>query len=139
MSLKKVKTELTYMVPVGCYCNLNRPGTLNRPTKDLCRFCVKDGKGFRCALHNKTLDVRDTVLVLKTRDCEKALVGYRSVVEEIIIDEPTPAVDPKKLMKATIQLYDKTRKQLLSQGYPSAIADKIAQDFVLENQQEVCV
>ena len=134
MSLKKVTTEITYRIPTGCYCNLNKPGTINKPTKDMCRFCVKDGKGFRCALYNRTLDVRDTVLALKTRDCEKAMVGYKSIVEDIADAAPTPVIDPKKLMKSTIQMYDKVRKQLLSEGYPQAMADKFAQDYVLGNQ-----
>ena len=133
MSLKKVTTEITYRIPTGCYCNLNKPGTINKPTKDMCRFCVKDGKGFRCALYNRTLDVKDTVLALKTRDCERAMVGYKSIVEDVADSEPTPTINPKVLMKTTIQLYNKTRKQLLSQGYPSALADKVALDFVLEN------
>lgn len=132
MSLKKVTTNITYRVPTWNYCNMIKPGTLSKPTNEKCRFCVKDGKGYRCALYNSTLDVKDTVLVRKTRDCEKATVGYKSIVEDVPDVDPTPTIEPKKLMKTTIQLYNKTRKQLLSQGYPAALADQVAMDFVLE-------
>lgn len=131
MSLKKVTTEITYRVPIWGYCNLIKPGTLNKPTKDLCRFCVKDGKGYRCALYNRTLDVQDTVLPKKARECERATIGYKSIVEDVVEQEPTPKVDPKMLMKSTIQMYNKTVKQLLNQGYPRNLAEKVAQDFVL--------
>lgn len=127
--LVKLTTDVTYRVPAWNYCNLVKPGTLNKPTKDMCRFCCKDGKGFRCALYNKTLDVQDTVLAKKTCECQKATAHRGSKVE----DEQSISVDPKKLMKSTIQLYNKTRNQLLKQGYPASIADKLAQEYVLED------
>lgn len=128
--LKKVTTNITYRVPAGHYCNLMAKGTLGTPSADLCRFCVKDKHGYRCALYNMPLDVSQAVLPLKTDDCIRALAGFKSVVEDVT-DDSTPAVDPKLLMKTTLTEYIKLRKKLIGQGYPEAIAEKVAQEALL--------
>lgn len=129
--LKSVTTEITYKVPAWQYCNLVQRGSLTKPSKDLCRFCVKDGKGYRCALYNTPLDMIESALPKKTRDCEKAVAGFRSVVTDVVEAPPEPIVQPQVLMKATIDEYEKTRKKLLAQGYPAAVAAQAAKEFIL--------
>lgn len=121
----KITTKVTYRVPDWAYCNCQ--GSLTKPSKDKCRFCIKEGKNFRCALYNEMLDTTQGTLVVKTRACVKAGCGFASVVE----DNPAPAVEPKELMKLAIDEYRKTYKNLINQGYPEAIADKIARQYLL--------
>ena len=125
MSVKKVTTEITYRVPMGSYCNLSDK------TKDKCRFCVKDRSGYRCALYNEPLNTTETVYVLKARDCTRALCGYKSVVEDVQEQEFTSIVDPKLIMRTTLDEYTRVRNKLMSQGYPVSIVDKIAREYVL--------
>lgn len=118
--MKKVKTTVTYRVPDGQFCNCSRLG------KDKCRFCVKHGKSYVCVLHNMPLDITEGVLVIKDTACIKATAGFSSVVEDSSIQ-----VDPKAVMKLTIQEYRKIYKQLLAQGIPEAMADKLAQQMTM--------
>ncbi len=120
--MKKVKTTVTYKVPDWEFCNCSR---LGKPTKDMCRFCVKHGKGYVCVLHNMLLDVVEGILVKKDMACIKATAGFPSEVEDTI------QVDPKTVMKLTLQEYRKAYKQLIAQGYPDAMADKLAQQITM--------
>lgn len=126
MSLKKVTTTVRYKVPAWCHCNL-QGNIFGQPLKEKCRFCVKEKGSYRCALYNEILDTEQGTLVNKTERCIRTTAGYESVVH----DDSVPAVDPKKLVKHAIAEYNKVRKQLISQGYPEAIADKLAQEFLL--------
>ena len=128
--LKKVTTQITYRVPAGHHCNLNLHGSLTKKSAELCRFCVKDKHGYRCALYNMPLTVEQTVLPLRTEDCVKASLGFNSVVQDVP-DNSLPEVDPKLIIKTTITEYNKLRKKFISQGYPEAIADKVAQEALL--------
>ena len=121
--MKKVKTTVTYKVPDWEFCNCSR---LGKPTKDMCRFCVKHGKSYVCVLHNMPLDMTEGVLVKKDPACIKATAGFESVVEDTSVQ-----VDPKAAMKMTMQEYQKIYKQLLAQGYPDTMANKLAQQMVL--------
>ncbi len=127
MSFKKIKTSITYKVPAWCHCNL-QGNIFGQPSKEKCRFCVKEKGYYRCALYNEVLSTSEGTLVNKARKCKKATAGFDSIVED---EEATPTVEPKKLMKHTIAEYNKVRKQLIGQGYPEAIADKLAQEYVL--------
>ena len=119
--MKKVKTTVTYKVPDWEFCNCARLG------KDMCRFCVKHGKSYVCVLHNMPLDTVEGVLVKKDPACLRATAGFESVVEE----ETNIQVDPKAVMKMTMQEYQKIYTQLLAQGYPDTMANKLAQQMVL--------
>lgn len=116
--MKKVTTTVTYRVSEGAYCNLNDKA----PNK--CRFCVKERQGYICALHNMPLDVELGSLVKKTRQCVKNMARFSTHVEDEI------QINPAMIMKATIAEYDKLRKSLLAQGYPAAIAEKVAREGV---------
>ena len=52
---------------------------------------------------------------------------FESVVEE----DTNIQVDPKAVMKMTMQEYQKIYTQLLAQGYPDTMANKLAQQMVL--------
>lgn len=125
MGLKQVTTNITYRVSDWHYCNL----TAN--PKERCRFCVKDRNGYRCALYNMPLSTEETVYVVKTSDCKRALAGFKSVVKDVAEQEAEPQIDIRLVMKAAIDEYTKSRDRLLSQGYPAAIADKVAREFAL--------
>ena len=130
MALKKVTTNITYKVPAWEYCNLNST-KLGVPSSEKCRFCVKEKGHHRCTLYNEVLSIEDGAFVVKARACERAVCGFKSVVEDVEEVDNGPTVDPKLLMKTTLQEYIKTKKKLLAQGYPEAIADKVAQQYVL--------
>lgn len=130
MALKKVTTSITYKVPAWSHCNL-QGNAFGQPSKEKCRFCVKEKSHYRCALYNEVLDTSQGTLVNKVRACEKASAGFTSVVTE---PEEAPAVSPKTLMKHTIAEYNKLRKQLISQGYPDAIAERVASEVLLGGQ-----
>lgn len=121
--MKRIKTTVTYKVPDWEFCNCSR---LGKPTGDMCRFCVKNGKSYTCVLHNMPLDTVEGVLVKKDFACIKATAGFKSLVEDSPIQ-----VDPKAVMKMTMQEYQKIYRQLLAQGYPDAMANKLAQQAVL--------
>ena len=120
--MKLVKTTVNYKVPDWEFCNCSR---LGKPTKDMCRFCVKHGKNYVCVLHNMQLDVVEGILVKKDMACIKATAGFPSEVEDTI------QVDPKTVMKMTLQEYRKAYKQLIAQGYPDNMADKLAQQMTM--------
>lgn len=120
--MKKVKTTVTYKVPDWEFCNCSR---LGKPTKDTCRFCVKHGKSYVCVLHNMPLDMIEGTLVKKDMACIRATAGFTSEVEDDI------QIDPKAVMKLTLQEYRKAYKQLIAQGYPDAMADKLAQQMIM--------
>lgn len=127
--LKKVKTQITYRVPGGCYCN-HTVGILGTPTKDKCRFCVKDRGGYVCVLHNIPLTVEAKELPLKCRNCVKATAGFQSVVE----DEEPVHVDPQAIIKMAVDDYRKIYKKLRTQGYPESMADKLAKKYMEDKQ-----
>ena len=120
--MKRVKTTVNYKVPDWEFCNCSR---LGKPTKDMCRFCVKHGKGYVCVLHNMPLDMVEGILVKKDMACVRATAGFTSEVKDNI------QVDPKTVMKLTLQEYRKAYKQLIAQGYPDAMADKLAQQMTM--------
>lgn len=120
--MKRVKTTVTYKVPDWEFCNCSSFG---KPTKDVCRFCVKHGKCHVCVLHNMLLDLYEGILIKKDTACVRATAGFTSEVED------TVQVDPKTVMKMTLQEYRKAYKQLIAQGYPDAMADKLAQQMTM--------
>jgi len=122
MTFVRVKTTVKYAVPAWEFCNCS---SLGKPTKGMCRFCVKNGKKYICAMHNMPLDVCEGILVRKNSACIKATAGFKSNVED------APQINPKEVMKLTMQSYRKTYRYLLGQGYPDAMADKLAQQMVL--------
>lgn len=121
----KIKTTVTYKVPEWGYCN--HAAGLTKVSKDMCRFCVKTGKGsFACALHNLPLEVEQGFVAIKCPQCVKAGLSRHAELED-----GTVQVDPKDIIKATMSEYRKVYSKLVSQGYPDVVADKLAQKFLL--------
>lgn len=124
MALAKVTTSVTYKVPAWGHCNL-QANMFGKPSKDKCRFCAKEKGYYRCALYNEVLATSGD-LIKKARACEKATAGFASVVEDEV-----PQVDPKLIIKSALTEYVRVRKQLIAQGYPEAVADKVAADYLI--------
>ena len=121
--MKCIKTVVTYKVPDWQFCNHSGKGAF---TKDVCRFCVKHGKVHVCVLHNMPLNVTEGILINKCPACCKATAGFKSVVEDSEV-----RVNPKDIMKLTMQEYRRIYRQLMDQGYPANMADKLAQQTIL--------
>lgn len=77
-------------------------------------------------LYDKLLSV-DNGLIQKVPACIDATAGFKSEIEPVEV----PTIEPKVLMKQTIDLYEKTVKDLMAQGYPQPIAAATAKKFVL--------
>lgn len=129
--MKVIKQTIKYRVPDWHYCNHIKPGSLGKPSKDVCTFCVKLPKnhGYSCAIYNMPLAVEADGMIQKTRSCVRATAGFKVEVTH----EPDSAnINPKDLIKATLDSYIKTKKDLISQGYPEVMADKLAREVLLK-------
>ena len=124
--MKTIKSTVSYRVPHWNYCNVDRFDVDGTPSKQVCQFCIKTKGGYRCALYDQPL-MSDGVQIRKTPQCCKATAGYESVIEPA----EAPTVQPRDLMKATIELYNKTVNDLVNQGYPRQMAEKAAEKHVL--------
>ena len=127
MTMKKINSQVTYIVPNWNFCNNDNLLPGGRLQKDTCQFCAKTKSGARCLLYNKSLSVNDG-FISKVRECCKATAGFASTIDNT---KEVPTVGPLELMEQTINLYDKTVKDLMAQSYPRAIAEKVARKHVL--------
>ena len=125
--MKKIKSQVTYTVPNWNFCNNDNLLPGGHLQKDTCRFCNKTRTGYHCSLYDRPLK-SDGEFIDKVRDCCKATAGYASDIEEPAV----PAVEPRELMKQTIDLYSKTVNTLLNQGYPRQIAEATAKKYLLD-------
>lgn len=123
--MKRITSTVTYTVPNWNFCNIDR-FDMGQMSKKTCDFCIKTKEGLRCALYDETLSVRGE-FVNKTQRCCKATVGVTSTVAP----DPGPTIDPKDIMKQTIELYTKTVNDLINQGYPKPMADMAAKKYIL--------
>lgn len=126
MPMKRIKSTVSYAVPGWNFCNIDSLGESITVSKQTCRFCVSSKNGKQCMLYDKPL-VFDGTFVHKVRECCKATAGFESTIEE----PQSPTIEPKTLMKQTIELYNKTINDLLNQGYPRAIAEQAAKTHIL--------
>lgn len=126
ITMKYVKSTVNYKVPNWNFCNEDNFDFGGRPVKATCRFCIKDKTGHHCLLYNKSLSANNG-LISKVPACVETTAGYKSVIEP----DEVPTIDPKDLMKQTIDLYEKTVKELMTQGYPQPIAAATAKRYVL--------
>lgn len=113
-------------VPSWNYCNCDGFTADQRFSKELCRFCVSTKEGHYCTLHDAQLKA-DKHFVHKVPACIEATAGFA-----ITTDEPVPEfiVDPKLIVRETIKNYNKTLADLLKQGYPRALAETIAMQYI---------
>lgn len=66
----------------------------------------------------------DGKFVHKAEECIDVTAGYK-----VIVDEPV-AVKPKDVIKAALKDYNKMLADLLKQGYPRSLAEKLAAEYV---------
>lgn len=127
--MKRIKSNVTYLVPSWNYCNSDNlvGGDI---TKEKCRFCVKDGNGYECLLHGASLTTQGEY-IYKTNTCKRATCGDRATIVSEHVEPQRPAVQPKELMKQTIELYVSTMNGLLNDGYPRPLAENLAKQFIL--------
>ena len=127
--MKKIKTTVTYKVSDGFYCNLRQEKHKGFPANQRCRFCTQVSKNnFVCVLHNMPLVVEEGCLIRKDKACIRNMAYKSQTVPDV---DDTIQVDPKTVMKMTLQEYRKAYKQLIAQGYPDAMADKLAQQMTM--------
>lgn len=125
--MRKVKLTVECRIPSWNFCNYDGFTKDDRYSKELCRFCVKKRDGYYCTMHDKCL-AADKNFVQKCPACIEASAGFATTV----VDEPKhgPIVDPKTLIKESVELYAKTVQDLVKQGYPQALAEKVALEYV---------
>ena len=68
-------------------------------------------------------------MINKVDACCRTTAGFTSDIHAV--PAPEPKVDPKQLIKMTIETYTKTVDDLLNQGYPKVMADKVAKQYML--------
>ena len=127
--MKRITSGVSYTVPHWGFCNCDANPTNDKSLKVLCRFCVKKGNSYFCVLHEEPLEKGHT-LIEKTAKCNRITLGANERIEEKPM-EPVPAVDPKKLIKMSIDNYEKQVTSLQRQGYPLEIARTVAREYVL--------
>ena len=129
--MKRIRAQVTYNVPHWAFCNCD-DDELTKIPKRVCRFCVKSKGARMCMLYGEQL-VDNDGLVYKTQRCKAATAGYEATIIADHVEPPVPTVNPKDLIKQTIDLYAKTVNSLLNQGYPRAIAEQAAKQHILDN------
>lgn len=125
--MKKIKSTITYHVPHWNFCNSDNLLVGGDMSTHTCKFCIKTKAGVRCALYDEPLST-DGIYIHKVRECCKATAGYESTIDEA---PAAPTIEPKEIVKHTIEQYDKTVDALLAQGYPKALAKQAARQMLL--------
>lgn len=125
--MKKIKSTVNYTVPNWNFCNNDNLLIGGDMQNDTCRFCIKTRAGHRCVLYDQPLKT-DGEFIYKVRDCCRATAGFASSIDEA---PQAPAIQPKELIKQTIELYTKTVNDLMKQGYPQPIAETAAKKHLL--------
>lgn len=124
--MRKIKLELKCRVPSWNFCNLDNFTDDPLYSKELCRFCVTTKKGHYCSLHDKWLSTSPN-FIHKTAECITATAGFAvSVDEEVKIP-----VDPKTIIRETLNGYNKLIADLMKQGYPRNLAETIAKKYMI--------
>lgn len=128
--MKRIRSTVSYTVPNWNFCNNDNLINGGELTKNVCRFCVKTKSGYMCVLHDRALST-DGKLIEKVNECKRASAGYDSVIEERHVAPDGPTVSPRELMIETIKIYNKTVNDLLKQGYPRQLAEKVAEKHTI--------
>lgn len=125
--MKRIHSTVHYDVPSWNFCNSDNLSVDSELTGSTCKFCQGSKNGYSCLLYNELLDTNGR-LIKKLPECCKATAGFASVIDT---PPPAPTIQPKELMKQTIDLYNKTVNELMAQGYPKAIAETAAKKHIL--------
>ncbi len=127
--MKKITSKVSYIVPHWAFCNEDKFDLDGSKSKKVCKFCKVSKSGADCLLYNKSLSVSNG-LVSKTRACEKATAGFESTIDSDNAVE-RPVINPKKVIKHTVDLYIKTYNDLLNDGYPRQMAEALAKEAII--------
>lgn len=120
--MRRVKVTVMYAAPGWNFCDFEDGG--------MCRFCDKTKDGYVCRLYNENLSSCKN-MVDKANACRRATAGFDAEVTIEAPPAPSPAVDPKVIMSETIKIYTKALNEMLAQGYPRQLAEKLAKQSVL--------
>ena len=124
--MKKITSKISYQVPNWAFCNVDKFDIDGSKSKQVCRFCKTSKNGHECLLYNEALSVSNG-MISKIRACEKATAGFEATINTI---EETPTVDPKRIIKHSVDLYIKTYKGLINDGYPQQMAEMLAKELI---------
>ena len=83
-------------------------------------------------LHNESLSTSDG-LIQKARKCCEATSGFLVTIGPDRHETPLPTIQPKDLIKQTLDMYTKTVNKLVEQGYPRSMAETAARQYILED------
>ena len=128
--MKKLRVTVEHIVPHWNFCNCDNLDIGCEIKKPRCQFYCKTRGEHRCILYDESLHVEDE-LIYKTHSCRVATASGSGTVEERV--EQRPQVEPKTLIKQTVELYSKTVNDLINQGYPRPIAEATAKKYILGN------
>lgn len=126
--MRLIKLSIRYRVPSWNFCNIDGYTADGRFSKKHCRFCQKTCAGYRCLLYDTGLTA-DPDFVNKTAECINASASCKGTIDEPLF----PPVDSKIVATEAIKLYKSTMADLIKQGYPRAMAESIAAQFVADN------
>lgn len=118
--MKRVRMTLSYVAPGWNFCTFEEGG--------LCRFCDKTKNGHVCRLYDVRL-MSDGQDIYKVEGCKRATAGFDTIIEDAA-PQTTARVDPKLVIAEALKVYNKALNELLSQGYPKALAEKLATQIV---------
>lgn len=127
--MKRIKSTVTYTVPSWNYCNSDNL-VRGEVTKDKCRFCARVRGGHHCLLYDEAL-YGDGETICKTAKCKRATVGLGAEIVTDNVAPQQPTINPKDIIKQTIELYTKTVNDLTKDGYPRQLAENLAKQHLL--------
>lgn len=137
----KQSTKIKYRVPAweNCNCHSGSYPIVNK----VCRFAAKDvvtGMWY-CSLYNEQLVVNQQIkgskipLLCKVRICQKSTAGYKQSVKHVYEEEQsdisTKQLDYKTIATLVLKEYDNTINDLIRQGIPAHMAQKIAKQDII--------
>lgn len=125
--MKKITSKISYSVPNWAFCNVDKFDIDGSMVKQTCQFCKKSKNKTECLLYNETLSVSGD-FIDKTAACKRATAGFDSTIDTV---QEAPKVEPKKIIKHTVDLYIKTYKSLINDGYPQQMAEMLAKELII--------
>ena len=129
--MKRIRAQVEYKVPHWEFCNSDNQD-MDNVEKHVCKFCTKSKRGIRCTLHDTSLTT-DGILIHKARRCKEVTAGRSALIISDSVEEPTPPINPKKIIKQAVSLYVKNVNDLVNQGYPRQMAEKFAVEQLLQD------
>lgn len=123
--MRKVKLNVVTKVPGWHFCNNDEIVTSVTPSQEKCKFCKKVKGGYMCILYDEYLTSSPTLVDKSPRCIEAATQGSAEVTDSSL------SVDPKLIIKESIDGYIKHVNDLMKQGYPQVLAETVARKYML--------